>query len=96
MDSASGDSELVLLHRQAGGVVGASPRPNPTRLAALVRPEAVERHRSLVCEQYDGCLDEALEHGWTSFTCERCELFKRPKASQTIWMTDHTLFSVST
>jgi hypothetical protein len=96
MSGVSGESELVLLHREGDGAVRPSPRPNPTRLASLVRPESVERHRNLLCDQYDGCLDAALEHGWTSFTCEQCTLFRRPKASQTIWMTDHTLFSVST
>jgi lauroyl/myristoyl acyltransferase len=58
MDSAAAHPELVLLPK-----AGSSAVPNPTRLATLVRPEAVERHRSLHCEQYDGCLDAALARG---------------------------------
>ena len=95
MDSACIRPQLLPLHAPSDPETASGAARNPTRLASLVRPEAVEKHRSLVCEEYDSCLDTALAHGWTSFTCERCALFARPKVSQTIWATDHTLFSVS-
>ncbi len=49
--------------------------PNPTALSSLVKPEDVERHRSLSCAAYDGCLDAASRLPWRSWTCGRCKLF---------------------
>lgn len=49
--------------------------PNPTALRSLVKPEEVERHRSLSCASYDGCLDAVLRNAWRSWTCGRCRLF---------------------
>ncbi len=48
---------------------------HPTRLGGLVELDDVERHRSLLCELYDDCLDGALRQGWQSWSCERCPLF---------------------
>ncbi len=50
--------------------------PNPTALPSLVKHEDVEKHRSLSCAEYDGCLDAALEHSWRSWSCIRCKLFR--------------------
>lgn len=49
--------------------------PNPTKLSSLVKPEEVEKHRSLSCVAYDGCLDAATRHAWRSWSCGRCGLF---------------------
>lgn len=47
----------------------------PTRLPGLVQLEEVERHRSVHCDRYDGCLDQALRHHWNGWTCAACPLF---------------------
>jgi hypothetical protein len=49
--------------------------PKPTALRSLVEHEDVERHRSLSCAEYDGCLTTVLRHRWKSWTCQRCSLF---------------------
>jgi hypothetical protein len=48
----------------------------PTRLASLIKPEDVAKHRSLFCAEYDECLGEVLLHGWPSWTCRRCSRFE--------------------
>ena len=35
--------------------------PNPTALRALVKEEEVGEHRSVLCADYDDCLDEAMD-----------------------------------
>lgn len=50
--------------------------PNPTALRSLVKPEDVEKHRSLSCARYDCCLDTVLRHAWRSWSCGRCEAFR--------------------
>jgi hypothetical protein len=48
----------------------------PAELKNLIRLDAVvEEHRNLFCPSYDGCLDEVVAKGWTSWTCARCPLF---------------------
>jgi hypothetical protein len=54
--------------------------PNPTPLRALVKHEDVEKHRSLSCVEYDGCLDTVLRRAWRSWTCGRCVLFGLTRA----------------
>jgi len=55
-------------------------KPFPTDLPQTINPEAgparsgVESHRNLSCPHYDRCLDEAVHHGWQSFSCARCAL----------------------
>jgi hypothetical protein len=49
--------------------------PNPTKLRFLVKHDDVEKHRSLSCAAYDGCLDEVTRRAWRSWTCGRCALF---------------------
>lgn len=53
------------------------PAPNPTMRVKLLDEEAVYRHRSLFCPEYDGCLEVAVSGGWTSWSCERCPLATR-------------------
>ena len=55
---------------------------HPTELLKLIDPDrVVEHYRNLFCDHYDGCLDEAVNKRWTSWTCARCMLFAvRPKA----------------
>lgn len=50
--------------------------PNPTALRSLVKPEDVEKHRSLSCARYDVCLDTVLRNSWRSWTCACCKLFQ--------------------
>ena len=50
--------------------------PNPTKLRSLVSHEDVEKHRSLSCARYDGCLEKVLRRSWRSWTCEHCPLFQ--------------------
>jgi hypothetical protein len=53
----------------------------PVELKALIKVESrIEEQRSLYCERYDACLDEAVERGWASWTCARCPRF--PRAEQ--------------
>jgi hypothetical protein len=49
--------------------------PNPTALRCLVEHEDVEKHRSLCCAEYAGCLDTASRRRWRSWTCQHCRLF---------------------
>jgi hypothetical protein len=50
--------------------------PGPTELKALIKLDAlVEEHRNVFCPSYDGCLDEVVAKGWTSWTCAGCCLF---------------------
>jgi hypothetical protein len=50
-------------------------KPSPTELIAPINPDrGVEGHRNLFCSHYDGCLDEAVAKGWTSWSCQRCGL----------------------
>ncbi len=48
---------------------------NPTALRFQLKHEDVEKHRSLSCLEYDGCLDTVLRRAWNSWTCKRCGLF---------------------
>ena len=50
--------------------------PNPTALRELVKHDDVEKHRSLSCLEYDGCLETVLRRSWRSWTCGRCVLFR--------------------
>ncbi len=48
----------------------------PVELTALIKPEShVEQQRHLFCGSYDACLEEAVEKGWTSWSCVRCAMF---------------------
>ena len=50
----------------------------PTELLKLIDPERdVADYRRLGCENYGGCLDEAVKRQWTSWTCGQCPLFAR-------------------
>ncbi len=50
--------------------------PRPTELTKLIPfDEHVEEFRNLYCDHYDGCLDEAVDKCWTSWTCAECLLF---------------------
>ncbi len=50
--------------------------PHPTELMKLIPMDCgVEQYRNVFCDHYDGCLDEAITRGWTSFTCASCLLF---------------------
>lgn len=50
--------------------------PGPEELKALIRPEGrIEAERSLYCQRYGPCLDEAVRRGWASWTCAGCPLF---------------------
>ncbi len=50
-------------------------KPCPTELTAPINPDrGVEGHRNLFCGHYDNCLDEAVNRGWNSWSCSRCEL----------------------
>lgn len=58
-------------------------KPTPTELATPINPDrGVEGHRNLFCSFYDGCLDEAVKHGWNSWTCVRCQLMAIPPANE--------------
>ena len=56
----------------------------PRRLGALVKHEEVALHRNLLCAAYDACLDEALIHGWPSWTCRRCSRFVLRRAAHAL------------
>lgn len=53
----------------------------PTELTTAINLEftarggTVESQRNLFCPHYDDCLDEAVNRGWSSFTCVKCPLF---------------------
>jgi hypothetical protein len=49
---------------------------NPTSRLTLLHLNAVLRHRSLFCPEYDACLALAAHAGWTSWTCEECPFAK--------------------
>lgn len=53
---------------------------NPTALRHQLKHEDVEKHRSLSCLEYDGCLDTVLRRSWNSWTCKRCGLFPLTRA----------------
>jgi hypothetical protein len=53
-----------------------NPIAGPVELKALIKAESrVEEQRSLFCDRYDACLDEAVARGWASWTCARCPEF---------------------
>ena len=46
---------------------------NPTELTKLIDPDRiVEHYRSISCDHYSNCLDEAVIRRWTSWTCAHC------------------------
>ncbi len=50
--------------------------PHPRELPVLIKPDGeIEQYRNLFCGHYDACLDEAIDHAWTSWTCAGCEYF---------------------
>jgi hypothetical protein len=52
--------------------------PGPEELKALIKMESrVETQRSLYCDRYGSCLDQAVQKGWASWTCARCPMFDR-------------------
>ena len=48
------------------------PRPKPLR--ALLPIDAVDVHRDIWCQHYDGCLDVAVQRGWISWSCSACPI----------------------
>ena len=75
MARPSDTPHLVVLPGREDDAEGPSSLAHPTRLTGLVDLDDVERHRSLLCDLYDECLDSALHQGWQSWSCERCPLF---------------------
>lgn len=74
-ETLSADLEKLTLNEDG------APRPNPVELPSPINPEggrkqSVETHRNLFCGHYDSCLDEAVKHGWNSFTCVRCTFYQ--------------------
>ncbi len=53
---------------------------NPTALRSVLKPEDVDKHRSLSCIEYDGCLDTVLRRAWHGWSCARCQLFPLARA----------------
>ena len=52
----------------------------PVELTALIKPESeVEAQRHLFCGSYDACLEQAVDKGWTSWSCARCAMFPDPE-----------------
>jgi hypothetical protein len=50
-------------------------KPCPTELTTPINPErGLEGQRNLFCVHYDGCLDEAVRRGWSSWCCTACGL----------------------
>lgn len=74
MDASARSPHLVVLPRLAEERPAES-LAHPTRLPGLVELEEVERHRSVHCDLYDGCLDRALRERWSGWTCAECPLF---------------------
>lgn len=57
----------------------------PVELTKLIDPERdVEEYRNVFCEHYDGCLDDVVSKGWTSWTCARCPLFSGEAGSRLV------------
>jgi hypothetical protein len=57
----------------------------PAELKTLIKVDAlVETHRNLFCPSYDGCLDQAVAQGWTSWSCARCPLFGVPTQADVV------------
>jgi len=56
-------------------------QPNPTMLPVLLEERGVAEHRSLFCDHYDPCLDEALRQRWKSWSCAHCFLFAPLRAT---------------
>ena len=52
---------------------------NPDECEPFERYEA-EDHRNLYCNQYENCLDRAIELEWKSFSCQRCYRFQYRKS----------------
>ncbi len=53
----------------------------PAELTETISPRRrIEEVRSLFCDCYEDCLDEALKLGWNSWTCVGCGLFTGPGA----------------
>lgn len=48
--------------------------PNPRRCPCYSRHTAVERN--VWCQNYDRCLDLAVEQQWEGFTCSHCDAFQ--------------------
>lgn len=47
----------------------------PDSLKRLLQRRQVARNRDVFCSRYEQCLDEALDHGWVSWTCAHCVRF---------------------
>jgi hypothetical protein len=62
-------------------VIGNVDTAGPAELPTLIKLDArVEELRNLYCVRYDFCLDEAVQKGWASWACTRCQLFVPPTA----------------
>lgn len=64
---------LTILPRHVGPDDRAS--PHPTERLRLIPHEEVDLHRNLACARYEGCLDEAYQRAWRSWSCQRCARF---------------------
>jgi hypothetical protein len=51
-------------------------RPRPTACARIEDPNQVPLWRRLDCQDYDGCIDVAVEGGWDGFHCKGCEGYR--------------------
>ena len=68
----------------------------PTEYQELVDIEQVEIHRSMDCDNYQGCLEDVCKKGWSGFTCKSCTWYINTGIGERIDMLcpyTHTFFS---
>lgn len=53
-----------------------SPKPNPVRLDAALKPEQIAKQRRMGCTRYQRCVTHAGAENWPGFTCRDCDLGK--------------------
>jgi hypothetical protein len=46
---------------------------NPIQARRFFDPEKIDR--KFMCRHYNGCLDRAVERGWSGFACLKCRDF---------------------
>jgi hypothetical protein len=60
--------------------------PNPTAARVTRSPSKVQR--KVMCTNYDGCLDKAIESKWGGFSCGKCCAYQPIQLDASEWLAD--------
>jgi len=52
------------------------------------KPHVNGKHRRVMCQHYDRCLDHAISRRWRGFSCDGCRDLEQVRMDPEAWMED--------